>query len=103
MPKYTIVIGSPIDYEELVAYVYVENAEANASAKRWAEEKGIDKFDHIEVKSNGQLVAIVSKEEGPDKVKVELFGLLDDKKTNKVVDFDLLIEALYEAKTSLLE
>ena len=70
-----IVIGSPVDYNELVAYIYLDN----------------------------QKMVIVSKEEGPDKLKVEMFGLITDKKTNKSIDFELFIKALQEAKASLLQ
>jgi hypothetical protein len=45
MKNYQIVIGSPIDYEELVAYIWI----------------------------NGEEIAVVHMEEGIDKMKVQFF------------------------------
>jgi hypothetical protein len=46
MKKYEIIIGSPIDYENLVAYIWI----------------------------NDEQVALVQMEEGRDKLKVEFFA-----------------------------
>jgi hypothetical protein len=43
--KYQIIIGSPLDYEELVAYINIE----------------------------GKDVALLNQDEGPDKLKLEFF------------------------------
>ena len=69
--KYQIIIGSPLDYEELVAYIVIE----------------------------GKHVALLSQDEGQDQIKVEFF----DAPQIKEVYFDVLIEALQEAKKRLLE
>lgn len=45
MKNYRIVIGSPVDYEELTAYIVI----------------------------NGEYIALVQKEEGNDKMIVEFF------------------------------
>ena len=65
---YDLVIGSPLEYEELVVYVII----------------------------NGGHIALVQKEEGKDKVKVEIFG-------EAKVDYDVFLEALQAAKEELLE
>ena len=69
MKNYEIIIGSPVDYEELVAYIWI----------------------------NGEDVALVQKEEGSDKMKIEFF----DEKVRTQVYLDVFIEALQEAKKLL--
>jgi len=68
---FRIIIGSPVDYEDVVAYVYLE----------------------------GEYIAILDQEEGVDNIRVEFFkeGLDKVKKFN----LDLLMEALLEAKRRL--
>lgn len=69
-----IIIGSPLDYEELVAYIYIDE----------------------------QCIALVSQDEGKDKLKIEFYfeGLSD---SDKKVDYDAFIEALQKAKSALLQ
>lgn len=69
--KFKVVIGSPITYEELVAYIYINDEE----------------------------VAIVQKENGVNKMMVELF----EEKIKTEILLDDFIEALNEAKKELLK
>ena len=64
-----IVLGSPLEYEELVAYLWID----------------------------GKEIALVHKEEGGAKMKVQLL----DVSTN--IYLDVFIEALQEAKIELLK
>jgi len=67
--KIKIIIGSPIEYQELVAYI----------------------------KINEEYIALVQKEEGNDKMKVEFFG---DTISNEIY-LDSFLEALKKAKDEL--
>jgi len=69
--KFRITIGSPIDYEELVAYIDIE----------------------------GERIALINKEEGVNKLKIEFFN----EPPIDWVYFDVLIEAFQEAKKELLK
>lgn len=69
--KFQIIIGSPIDYEELVAYIWI----------------------------NGEEVALIQKEEGIDKMKIEFF----EEKIETEIYLDFFIKALQEAKGELLK
>ncbi|MCE6988870.1 hypothetical protein [Dyadobacter sp. CY323] len=69
--KFQIIIGSPIDYEELVAYVWI----------------------------NGEEIAIVQKEEGVNRMKVEFFK----EKVQSDIYLDTLLAALFEAKSQLMK
>ncbi len=69
--RFKIIIGSPIDYEELVAYIWIDNEE----------------------------IALVQKEEGIDKMKIEFF----EEKIKVDVYYDIFIEALTEAKNQLMK
>lgn len=71
--KVQIIIGSPPEYEELVAYIYI----------------------------NEQCIALVSQDEGKDKLKLEFYfeGLSDP---DKKVDFDVFMAAMQKAKFALL-
>ncbi|MCU0470910.1 MAG: hypothetical protein MUF58_20180 [Arcicella sp.] len=69
--RFRIIIGSPIDYEELVAYIWIDNEE----------------------------IALVQKEEGVDRMRVEFFE--ERIKTNLYLD--VFIEALQAAKNELLK
>ena len=69
--KIEIIIGSPLDYEKLVAYIVID----------------------------GNHVALLSQDEGKDKLKIEFFNEPKIKK----IDLEVLIEALYEAKAELLK
>jgi hypothetical protein len=66
-----IIIGSPLEYQELVAYIVLD----------------------------GEHVALLNQDEGKDKIKIEFF---DEPKIKKI-DFNLLIEALKEAKNELMK
>jgi len=68
---YQLVIGSPVDYEELVIYIRI----------------------------NGESVALVQKEEGSDKMKIEFFG----EPIKNDIYFDIFMESLLEAKKELLK
>lgn len=69
--RYQIIIGSPLDYEELVAYI---------------------RFD-------GEFIALVQKEEGIDKMKIEFF----EEKIKVNIYYNEFIEALNEAKIELMK
>ena len=69
--KFKIIIGSPVDYEELVAYIEIE----------------------------GERIALLNKDEGNDKIKIEFFN----EPQIEWVYFDVFIEALQEAKKELLK
>jgi hypothetical protein len=69
--RFQIIIGSPVNYEELVAYIWID----------------------------GEEVALVQKEEGVDRMKVEFF----DEKINVNVYYNDFIEALKEAKNELMK
>ena len=67
--NFQIIIGSPVDYEELVAYVVID----------------------------GSHIALLSQEEGKGKIKIEFFN----ETKMCIVDFDVFIEALHEARKEL--
>ncbi|WBA43748.1 hypothetical protein [Hymenobacter canadensis] len=69
-PYYTV-IGSPVDYEKLVAYVFVK----------------------------GKCVALINQDNGTDDIRIEL---LDENTRGKGIEFNILIEALHDAKRILL-
>ncbi|MEZ0007091.1 hypothetical protein ABH942_002469 [Flavobacterium sp. 28YEA47A] len=69
--RFQIIIGSPIDYEELVAYIRIDDEE----------------------------IAMVQKDEGIDKMKIEFF----EDKIKIDLYLDVFIEALKEAKVELLK
>lgn len=69
--RFKIVIGSPIDYEKLVAYVAID----------------------------GQYVALLNQDDGIDKIKIEFCY----EPQLKVVDFDIFMKALEEAKRELIK
>lgn len=69
MEKIQIVLGSPIDYEELVVYL----------------------------RYNGEYFAMIQKEEGVDRMKVEFY----ETREGTTIYFDALIEGLQRAKEEL--
>ncbi|MRG44829.1 hypothetical protein GFS24_06870 [Chitinophaga sp. SYP-B3965] len=71
MKNYRIVIGSPVAYKELTAEIVI----------------------------NGKYVALIQKEEGDDKMIIELY----EKPADTKIYFDDLIAALQEAKEELLK
>jgi hypothetical protein len=66
----TIVVGSPIDYDSLVAYIRVD----------------------------GKQICLLQQEEGKDKFKIEF----NTYSTEVIVDFDLFLKGIEEAKKCLL-
>ena len=66
-----IVIGSPIDYDNLVAYIWVD----------------------------GKQICLLQQEEGKNKFKLEF----NTHSAEVVVDFDLFLRGLEEAKQCLLQ
>lgn len=68
--NYQLVIGSPTDYNELVVYIWI----------------------------NDEQIAIVQKEEGVDKIRVDFF----EEPISTKIYADDLISALIEAKQQLL-
>ena len=66
---YQLIIGSPVDYEELVIYIRIK----------------------------GESIALIQKEEGTDKMKVEFY----DEPIKNDIYLDIFIEALLEAKAEL--
>ena len=69
--RFQIVIGSPVDYEELVAYIVVDE----------------------------QHIALLNQDDGKDKIKIEFF----EEPRIKVLDLDIFMEALAEAKRALMK
>ncbi len=69
--RFQILIGSPVDYEELVAYVVIDE----------------------------QYIALLNQDDGKDKIKIEFF----EEPKIKVLDLDIFIEALIEAKRALMK
>ena len=77
---YLIVIGSPPDHEELIVDVSIYEGENT-----------IDRTTFLDTTH----FATLTREEGKDKIKIELFA------TKKEVGFDKLIEKLLEAKEAI--
>lgn len=69
MREYDIIIGSPVDYDKLVA----------------------------EIRVDGKYLALISQENGPDKMKVEFL----EHHNIRVVGYDVLISALKDAREEL--
>ena len=69
--RFQIVIGSPVDYEELVAYIVIDE----------------------------QHIALLNQDDGKDKIKIEFF----EEPRIKVLDLDIFMEALIEAKRALMK
>lgn len=69
--EYQLIVGSPVDYNELVVYIWL----------------------------NGEEIALVQKEEGVNKMKIEFFEgqIMTD------VYFDIFVNALQEAKKELMK
>lgn len=70
MKEYQIIIGSPLDYKELVAYIRVNNKD----------------------------IAVINKEDGIDKMKIEFFNEVMETDIN----LDSLITLLKQAKEVLI-
>lgn len=86
---YEVEIGSPPDYEELVAYLYYGDSLGNILHNN---AKKMDDFRRDDV-------AILTKEEGPDKVKIKFseYALKNE------LNVDELLKAIKEAKEELLK
>jgi hypothetical protein len=69
--EYKIVIGSPVDYEKLVAYIIINNRE----------------------------IALINQDAGNDQLKIDFLEGCN----GNTVDYDTFVEALMEAKKSLIE
>lgn len=69
--RFEIIIGSPLDYEELVAYIFIDE----------------------------QNIALLSQDEGKDKIKIEF----SDEPKIEILDLDIFLEALIEAKKELMK
>ena len=69
--RFQIIIGSPVDYEELVAYIVIDE----------------------------QHIALLNQDDGKDKIKIEFF----EEPRIKVLDLDIFMEALIEAKRALMK
>lgn len=68
---FQIVIGSPVDYEELVAYIAID----------------------------GQYIALLNQDDGKDNIKIEF----SEEPPIKVLDLDIFMAALVEAKRALMK
>jgi hypothetical protein len=86
---YETEIGSPPDYEELVAYVYYGNSFGDVLYNNVEMPRNFTRHD----------VAILTKEEGPDKVKIKFSEYV----TQNNLNVDELIEAIKVAKEELLK
>lgn len=71
MKRYEVVIGSPTNYKELVAYIVIDET----------------------------YFALVSQDEGIDKLQIEFF----EEVMVKNISYDIFLEALQEAKMELLK
>jgi hypothetical protein len=74
--QFHIIVASPSDYEELVAEIYV----------------------------GGKYVALISQEEGGERLKIELPGTdLDEGVIQRVVNLDVFLQAIAAAKARLIK
>lgn len=87
--------GSPLDYDELVVYVMAREKSLAELVKKNMEHPP-DK-PHIECGTDLE-IALLHKEEGPDKVKVKFLEGIQDQE----YAFDDLIQVLKKAKAALL-
>ncbi|HBG71889.1 MAG: hypothetical protein A2W93_04895 [Bacteroidetes bacterium GWF2_43_63] len=69
--SFQIIIGSPVNYKKIVAYIVID----------------------------GNHVALLSQEEGIEKIKIEFF----DEPKIKELNFEVFLEALNKAKAELLK
>jgi len=89
-------IGSPPDYEELVAYIQANDRSVRELLHQNANDLSY-KEPHTEI-VNGLEIALLHQEEGPDKVKIKF---LDDVQGQEY-SFDELMKVLKKAKEALL-
>ena len=89
-------IGSPPDYEELVAYVSA-NDRSIGEVLQYNSDNPSNNESRTEIIC-GSEIALIHKEEGPDKVKVKFLEGIQDQE----YAFDDLIQALEKAKEALL-
>lgn len=92
-----IAIGSPPDYEELVAYI-----EANDRSVRELLHHNANNLSHNKSHTemvNGLEIALLHKEEGPDKVKIKFLEGVQDQEYS----FDEFMRVLTKAKEALLK
>ena len=86
---YEVQIGSPPDYEELVGYIYLSNESISGRIKNY---KRSHKPSIYYIES--EEIAIITKEEGPDKVKIKF----SEYTTQNELELDELMEAIKKAK-----
>lgn len=89
-----IEIGSPLEYEELVAYISLND---KSIVELLNSSNPTDNKSHTEI-VNGVEVALLHKEEGPDKVKIKFLEGIQEQEFS----FDDLMQALQKAKEALL-
>ena len=95
---YEVEIGSPPDFEELVAYIYL----SDKSSKEIMEKSKVRQLgegeSYIEYVESEE-IATITKEEGPDKMKVRF----SEYAANNDLDLNEVIKAIDKAKKALLE
>ncbi|MCP3660580.1 MAG: hypothetical protein GY830_09830 [Bacteroidetes bacterium] len=96
---YEVQIGSPLDYEELVAYIYLSDKSLKESLLNKAERTNLAEGEsHIEYIESEE-IATVTKEEGPDKMKIRF----SEYSSNHDLNLDEIIKAINKAKEELLK
>ncbi len=88
---YEVVIGSPPEYDELVAYLYYGESLKDALEDEESNEEIIN-LDRYEI-------AILTKEEGPDKIKIRF----SEYATKNDLNIDELLKVIKNAKEELLK
>ena len=91
-----VAIGSPPDYEELVAYI-----QANDRSVRELLHYNANKLSHKKPRTeivNGLEIALLHNEEGLDKVKIKFLDGVQDQEYS----FDEFMRVLTKAKEELL-
>ena len=91
---FQIQIGSPPDYEELVAYIHLSDKLLTDEFKDYDPSKG-PSITYIE----SEEIAVITQEEGPDKVKIK-FG---EYVTKNEVSLDALVDIIQKAKAALID
>jgi len=95
---YEVEIGSPPDYEELVAYIYLSDKSLKEIMEKSKERCLGEDESHIDYIESEE-IATITKEEGPDKMKVR-FSKYASKND---LDLNEVIKAIKEAKEELLK
>ncbi len=92
---YEIEIGSPPDYEELVAYIYLSDKSIADIIERRKNKQSRPSDDYVE----SEEIALLHKEEGPDKVKIRF----SEYAAQNDLDVDKVLKVIKEAKEELLK